>query len=575
MAFNYVEADCGTLDDFLAKWHQVRVQLKLDTYTGSVWVDGRVVFDGVPLRQTPDAALIPELMITCGADKPAGVWIEDIEVKYRDQTLKPKNEGEEVSQSIVSDSFETYQTGIFPRTGGWLTGMEKILGSSSEIRPGETSADALNVRPAGSLKDKGKRLGKAKTETEGESRGSEVFRSGRQGAQALNLSDGASENGAALIDDEDSVSGLRSFRLETVGIGSISVVKRFSLPDRVPFGVSGGSFAIGVKLDGSQKGTGLRELLDRESRLDRRSGKLGKENDPVTGPTSGVKNERNLPADSRSAETHPNQGSAGSRKTMTTPSASPVGNYYFYSFDGKLLQTYNVYGVLLKDYIYMGDRLIAEYDHVGSRYLYYTPDQINTTRVVTDSAGTVVYSAAHDPYGGIQQTWVSTYKPLGMEALTAKQRAALERTAAQMVNVTLYPDKPEEGGANSTFEHADCNGAVYLVYTINGFAYVNKAADDTFAKSTEPGGENYGVIVKLSDQSNPQLMDVGLQNGHMVMFAEKKIGSDGKEEIWVYSARRTGKRYGLCPLSWFSSAGPVTWYSYEVTDAKKYRGGTR
>ena len=31
--------------------------------------------------------------------------------------------------------------------------------------------------------------------------------------------------------------------------------------------------------------------------------------------------------------------------------------------------------------------------------------------VVTDETGTVVYSAAHDPYGGIQQTWVNTYDP--------------------------------------------------------------------------------------------------------------------------------------------------------------------
>jgi RHS repeat-associated protein len=30
---------------------------------------------------------------------------------------------------------------------------------------------------------------------------------------------------------------------------------------------------------------------------------------------------------------------------------------------------------------------------------------------VTDESGTVVYSAAHDPYGGIQQTWVNTYDP--------------------------------------------------------------------------------------------------------------------------------------------------------------------
>ena len=59
----------------------------------------------------------------------------------------------------------------------------------------------------------------------------------------------------------------------------------------------------------------------------------------------------------------------------------------------------------------MGDRLVAEYDHIGQRFLYYTPDQINSTRVVTDSTGTVVYSAAHDPYGGIQQTWLSNYDP--------------------------------------------------------------------------------------------------------------------------------------------------------------------
>ncbi|MCX6571784.1 MAG: RHS repeat-associated core domain-containing protein [Candidatus Aminicenantes bacterium] len=95
-------------------------------------------------------------------------------------------------------------------------------------------------------------------------------------------------------------------------------------------------------------------------------------------------------------------GTSGGPKMIRTLSASPVGNFYLYSFDGKLLQPYNVYGVLLKDYIYMGDRLIAEYDHVGSRYLYYTPDQINSTRVVTDNTGTVVYSVTYDPYGGVQ-----------------------------------------------------------------------------------------------------------------------------------------------------------------------------
>ena len=73
--------------------------------------------------------------------------------------------------------------------------------------------------------------------------------------------------------------------------------------------------------------------------------------------------------------------------------ASPVGNFYLYSFDGKLLQVYDVYGTLLKDFIYMGSRLIAEYDHVAARLLYFTPDQINSTRVVTDQSRNVVYPA--------------------------------------------------------------------------------------------------------------------------------------------------------------------------------------
>ncbi len=30
---------------------------------------------------------------------------------------------------------------------------------------------------------------------------------------------------------------------------------------------------------------------------------------------------------------------------------------------------------------------------------------------MTDSTGNVVYSAAHEPYGGIQQTWVTSFDP--------------------------------------------------------------------------------------------------------------------------------------------------------------------
>jgi RHS repeat-associated protein len=59
----------------------------------------------------------------------------------------------------------------------------------------------------------------------------------------------------------------------------------------------------------------------------------------------------------------------------------------------------------------MGSKLLAEFQPLGSKYYYYTSDQINSTRIVTDSAGTVVSSSLYDPYGGVQKQWVNTYQP--------------------------------------------------------------------------------------------------------------------------------------------------------------------
>ena len=59
----------------------------------------------------------------------------------------------------------------------------------------------------------------------------------------------------------------------------------------------------------------------------------------------------------------------------------------------------------------MGSRLVAEYNPYTSQYLYYTQDQIGSTRIVTDDTGTVVYAASHDPYGGIQKVWVDDFNP--------------------------------------------------------------------------------------------------------------------------------------------------------------------
>ena len=55
--------------------------------------------------------------------------------------------------------------------------------------------------------------------------------------------------------------------------------------------------------------------------------------------------------------------------------------------------------------------MVAEHQPQTGRYYYYTTDQIGSTRVVTDDLGNVVYAAAYDPYGGVQQTWTNAFNP--------------------------------------------------------------------------------------------------------------------------------------------------------------------
>jgi len=61
--------------------------------------------------------------------------------------------------------------------------------------------------------------------------------------------------------------------------------------------------------------------------------------------------------------------------------------------------------------IRIGNKLIAEYQPAVAKTYYYTSDQINSTRMITDSSGAVVYSAMFDLYGGMQKEWVNTYQP--------------------------------------------------------------------------------------------------------------------------------------------------------------------
>ncbi len=58
----------------------------------------------------------------------------------------------------------------------------------------------------------------------------------------------------------------------------------------------------------------------------------------------------------------------------------------------------------------MINNLLTKY-YLSSGTYYFSSDQINSTRMITDSSGSVVYSAMFDPYGGMQKKWVNTYQP--------------------------------------------------------------------------------------------------------------------------------------------------------------------
>ena len=397
VSLNSARADSTETDAFLDRWHTVGLVIRPGTLTGALFLDGKPVLEGVPLVQGAWAGASPDIIVRSTGTRV--VRVEDLEARYKDSVLRPVTEGEDVSQALVKDSFEGYPTGAFPDQGGWRAPGAPTLGlvQDSQMESGQGAA----VLPSASNRKANSRAGE-KTLAEG----TEEVR--LAGLQMTTDSAASLEGDKAFVDEADSVTGLRSFLLATDGKSELVVAKRLSLPSRVPFGVSEGNFLIGVAKTASLGRTISRSRLKEELSLGDRSDRSRKEDDQVSGRKSETANEEQVPGIAKAGRTP----SGSSDKTMKLMSASPVGNFYIYSFDGKLLQMYDVFGALLKDYIYMGDRLIAEYDHVGARFLYYTPDQISSTRVVTDGSGTVVYSAVHDPYGGIQQTGTNnTYDP--------------------------------------------------------------------------------------------------------------------------------------------------------------------
>lgn len=104
-------------------------------------------------------------------------------------------------------------------------------------------------------------------------------------------------------------------------------------------------------------------------------------------------------------------GNVRVRVSSVVPASANGTTYYLYGSDGKLLSEYDGTGVCVKDYLYLGGKQVAEYQPVTGKYYWYTSDQINSTRMVTDGTGAVVYSRQYDPYGGVLSTETKVYEP--------------------------------------------------------------------------------------------------------------------------------------------------------------------
>ncbi|MCR4410734.1 MAG: hypothetical protein NUW11_10670 [Candidatus Saccharicenans sp.] len=188
-------------------------------------------------------------------------------------------------------------------------------------------------------------------------------------------------------------------RITVSNEGLTEAIKTLSLPEGIPFAISQDKFKIVERLGAFER---VRERL-----------RIRWEEAGVDGSISGYRPSSGAAIDRLKRMDGSKVGSGGDLRMM---SVGTVGIYYIYAFDGRLLAEYDGYGDCLREYIYIGAKMVAEYqpdrvDPQKGKYYYYTTDQVNSTRVVTDDEGNVVYSAAFDPYGGVQQTWVNTFNP--------------------------------------------------------------------------------------------------------------------------------------------------------------------
>jgi RHS repeat-associated protein len=175
---------------------------------------------------------------------------------------------------------------------------------------------------------------------------------------------------------------LKHLSIQTAETEQLTVVKTFNIPIDFPFDTSDNNFEIRYN-DSMYEDTAAYDVY---------SGHGG------SGISAG-----NFYSSSATTFSNSKPGISRTSELFNT--------YYIYTFDGKLLAEYDNNGNCTRDYIYAGNRLLAEYKPQTNEYFYYMTDQINSTRIITNDSGNVVFSEAYGPYGDVQKTWVNTYDP--------------------------------------------------------------------------------------------------------------------------------------------------------------------
>ena len=328
---------------------KLKVQWDIMRGRGTVYFDQQPVIKDVPLLPFNDPIFSPCLTLRTGEGVTA-LHLDDLQIKLagNDYLLASKKYPEDVASGQEDDSADA-STSLF------LDDFESYK-QKGNIASGGWSASFVQS-------DMDLQVGSG-------------------------LSDHSERKASLAIDSQTPISGMFSGKAAIPPGTTLTLSKPVSWPERVPFSVSAKPFAIvsyAKTETENEKGSLIHFEKDTLSQTDDDGSDQN-----LRGPHAGVP-----------ATTAPLSG----RTTLYATT------YYIHSYDGKLLAEYDAIGTCVKDYIYMGNKLIAEYQPVIAKYYYYASDQINSTRIITDSTGTVVYSAQFDPYGGLQKQWVNTYNP--------------------------------------------------------------------------------------------------------------------------------------------------------------------